>query len=683
VSRQSPYFPLGGGLDVVTPSLLLREGMLIAGDNYEPWIDGGYRRIAGYERFDGRPAPSDATFVWLTFEDTTGLTVGTALTGDTSSATGTVCAISGNNVAVTKVSGTFGATEDLNTGAYTLTDATATPDAPTIALENEWKLAAETEYRDDIVQVPGVNPIRGVWQSRANVYVIRDNAGETAGIIHKATSSGWDVTDLEYVHTVRFDAGTDEFALGSVLTGGTSGATGTIHRIILFGGSFSGNDAFGYLALTSVTGTFSDNETITDAATGSATANGVSSQFALSVGGRYDFITYNFLAGADTYRVYGCNGIDPAFEIDENDVVTPILLDLTFGDSPDENNPYLVEEFDGALWLMFPGGSLQKSITGDPLTFNGFLGAAEFGLGDEGTGLINSAGKVLVAFTRRQAHGFFPTDASYQKRMISDRSGAILYTEEEIDTVLALDDSGIVDLQRIEAFGDFANATVSNAVQPILITNRDRVIGSQAIRESNQYRLLYSNGLGMIMRRKADGATEFGTFNFALGNETLTCSYTCEDESSRPTYWMAGSSGYVYQCERGTNFDGAEIEAFGRVGFLHHQSPAVMKRFRLCEVEVKAERELEILLHQDRDFGAQGIQQNSWTEENLIGGGGVYDLSLWDEAFWDSQLANYARFELRGSGRNLSLLLYHKSAHTKPFVLQGVIVHFDSRRGTR
>jgi hypothetical protein len=412
VSRQSPYFPLGGGLDVVTPSLLLREGMLIAGDNYEPWIDGGYRRIAGYERFDGRPAPSDATFVWLTFEDTTGLTVGTALTGDTSSATGTVCAISGNNVAVTKVSGTFGATEDLNTGAYTLTDATATPDAPTIALENEWKLAAETEYRDDIVQVPGVNPIRGVWQSRANVYVIRDNAGETAGIIHKATSSGWDDTDLEYVHTVRFDAGTAAFTVGERAhrRHERRDRHDPPHHPVRRDPSPAATP-FGYIALTSVTGTFSDNETITDAATGSATANGASSQFALSVGGRYDFITYNFLAGADTYRVYACNGIDPAFEIDENDVVTPILLDLTFGDSPDENNPYLVEEFDGALWLMFPGGSLQKSITGDPLTFNGFLGAAEFGLGDEGTGLINSAGKRAggvhePAGTRILPHGF-------------------------------------------------------------------------------------------------------------------------------------------------------------------------------------------------------------------------------------------------------------------------------------
>jgi hypothetical protein len=663
---------------------------MIAGDNMEPWIDGGYRRIFGFERFDGRPAPSDARYIRATLTDSTGITLGDVVTGDTSGATGTVVAIgtgdAANMIALTKVSGTF-VEEDLDSGTYTIEDVTQGEDAPTVDLEDAWRLASEEEYRDDIDVVPGSGPIRGTWQIRDRHYAIRDNVGGTAAVIHKATASGWDDSQLDMTHTLRFDSGSVAPVVGETLTGQSSSATGEVHKVVLHRGSYGGGDAVGYVALVSVSGTFTDNEAVDGSAGGTDifTANGDSSQFALADGGRYDFQSSNFLAGAATYRCYAAGGTGPAFEIDEDDIVTPILLDLTLGDAPSENNPYLVEEFDGALWLMFPGGSLQKSITGDPLTFNGFLGAAEFGLGDEGTGLINSAGRVLVAFTRRQAHGIFPSGGSYEKRFISDRSGAILYSESEIDTVLAVDDSGIVDLQRVDAFGDFANATVSDLVQPLVVANRDRIIGVQAIRETNQYRILFSDGSGIIMRRRVDGAVEFGTYRYDLPNETLTCAYTCEDADSRPTYWMAGSDGYVYRCERGRNFDGRDIESFMRLPFNHQGAPAVIKRYRLAEIEVKAERNLTLVLSQDRDFGDQSLGTSNWNESvsSIFGGGGFYDISSWDEVYWDSYLHNYARFELRGSGRSVSLLIYHKSKVTEPFILQGVVLHFDPRRGSR
>lgn len=689
MSRQTPYFPLGGGLDLVTPIIQMPDGKMIAGDNFEPWINGGYRRIKGFERYDGRPKPSDATWVWLTLDDASSYTVGDTITGDTSSASGTIVAIGtgdhANEVCVTKVSGTF-AEEGVDTARTSITNV-ALNDGPTVALEEAWRLAAEDEYRGDIVAVPGTNPIRGVWQCRDRVYAIRDNAGETAAVIHKATSSGWDDAALEMCHTLYFDAGTASFTVGSTLTGGTSAATGTIHKVVVHSGDWGTNDAAGYIALTGVSGTFSDDETITDGGSGSATAASASSAFSLAVGGRYDFVTYNFLASSDTYRAYCAGGTGPAFEIDEDDVVTPILMDLSLGDAPSENNPYLVEVFDGALWLMFPGGSLQKSIAGDPLTFNGFLGAAEFGLSDEGTGLINSAGRVLIAFTRSQTHGIFPEGASgYIKRLISNRSGAIKWTDGEVGSVHAVDDSGLIDLQRVEAFGDFQSAALSDPVQPIMESSREKIIGVQLIRETNQYRVLFSSGAGILFRMRQDGAAEPATFRYDLGdNQTLTCAYSCEDANSIPRYWMAGSSGHVYECERGRNFDGEPIESFCRLPFNHQGAPAVRKRYRLAEVEVKCERSVTLVMAQDRNYGDQADGTSNWSDDvdTAWGGGGFWDLDNWGEVYWDAQLFDAARFELLGTGRNVSLLIYHKTATTDPFILQGVILHFDPRRVQR
>jgi hypothetical protein len=67
---------------------------------------------------------------------------------------------------------------------------------------------------------------------------------------------------------LNYDAETVAFTKGATLTGGTSAATGIIAKVI-------DNGTTGTLWLDSVTGTFQNNETITDSATGSATADGV------------------------------------------------------------------------------------------------------------------------------------------------------------------------------------------------------------------------------------------------------------------------------------------------------------------------------------------------------------------------------------------------------------------------
>jgi hypothetical protein len=70
------------------------------------------------------------------------------------------------------------------------------------------------------------------------------------------------------VWRLDYDAETTPFTEGETVTGGTSGATGTIWRVTDEG---SGE---GYLYLTDVTGTFDDNEALTDGDGGAATANG-------------------------------------------------------------------------------------------------------------------------------------------------------------------------------------------------------------------------------------------------------------------------------------------------------------------------------------------------------------------------------------------------------------------------
>ena len=69
---QSTYFAFEGGVNMVDPSLSLEPGELVAADNFEIDIRGRYRRIDGYERFDGQVLPSEVVFYRIPF------TLGTA-----------------------------------------------------------------------------------------------------------------------------------------------------------------------------------------------------------------------------------------------------------------------------------------------------------------------------------------------------------------------------------------------------------------------------------------------------------------------------------------------------------------------------------------------------------------------------------------------------------------------------
>jgi len=102
---------LGGGLDQVTPTLSLPPGFARKAANFEASITGGYTRIVGYERYDGRPSPSSAIYVILICSLTGTVAVGNTIIGQSSAATGKVIALDGSTVVITREVGTFLATE--------------------------------------------------------------------------------------------------------------------------------------------------------------------------------------------------------------------------------------------------------------------------------------------------------------------------------------------------------------------------------------------------------------------------------------------------------------------------------------------------------------------------------------------------------------------------------------------
>ena len=714
---KTQYYPLSGGLDIVTPALSILPGKAIAMVNFEPWYQGGYRRIPGYERFDGQPKPSDATFTGFNVSTILGLTLRDTITGDTSGATGTLVGIYDDDgsfgsdvIGVTAVVGSFLNGEPCNAGAFTIDSDPIVLYSNTVDNEETWLLESELVRREVILVVPGSGQTRGVWQRLADVYAIRDNVGATAGIVHKATATGWDTVPITMAETIRFDTGVVAGGLvveGDTLTGATSGATATIHRIVLNGGSNSWDGSGeGYYVLTGVAGgPFQDGELLeSPAATTVATADGVNSTFALSVGGVYQFINHNFFGSSTSYRVYACNGVDPGFEIDENDIVSPILMPINPATrlAPTNNKPYLVEEHRNHLFFAFEGGSVQHSATGTPLIFSGFLGAAEFGMGDKLTSMNSIVGNVLVISSTRETRGLFGTTVlDWELRIVAEQSGSLLFGSQKIDTVYSLDDLGITSVARSDQFGDFISATVSQQVQPILIEQRQRFVDSTIVRESNQYRTYFSDRSFLIMfipagtqtetqvrRRTAKSPTEFG---FGSYPQAVAMIYNTDDDLGKErTYFVTSdpsNEGFVFEDQIGRNFDGANIQSYVRTAFNQVGSPSYRKRFRRADLELNPPQTLSLQFASDLTYstsevssGITTLETTDISEVDIFGGGGFWDDVNWDEFLWDGQAISTARANLSGTGENISFLIFNDTAKAAAWVMQGITLHYDMRR---
>lgn len=291
VTPNGVSFP--GGFDQTTPSLALQPGALRDVVNFECSQAGGYGRIAGYERFDGRPSPSNGVYTIVQVASFTNVPSTTqTLTQASSGATGVISGV--NNVAgayymaVTKVTGAFDYTGAVAVGATPIGTA-VTPNVVLTSKTAAQLLSATADiYRTDIGAVPGSGAILGVvamaFSSVDHVYAFRANVGNTAVNIYKATSSGW--TQVPFFNLVAFTAGSGTAADADTLTQG--GVTATIQRVVWSSGSFAGGTAAGNFVVTNPAGGNFAAGAATTSSGAAITLSGAQTAITLLPGGKLD-----------------------------------------------------------------------------------------------------------------------------------------------------------------------------------------------------------------------------------------------------------------------------------------------------------------------------------------------------------------------------------------------------------
>jgi hypothetical protein len=675
------YFALKGGLDLISPPLSIPDGAVRDSLNFDAKSEGGYERIGGYERYSGHTPPSSATYAIIQCTISGSISVGNTITGQTSSATAVVIALEDDAIVVAKVSGTFASAENILVGTTVVAVSTSSAQsssaqsssAETQRLNALYKSLAANSYRNDISAVPGSGPVRGVWRYKGVVYAFRDNSGASACLMYKSSSSGWQLVSLN--HEISFTNANSSVNEGDTLTQG--GVTATILRVVVETGSLASGVNTGRLIIGFISGGSFSNASASTTGSGSLTLSGAQTAITIPNGGKYSFVNYNFTGSTQTLRMYGANGVGRAFEFDGS-----VFVPISTGMSTDI--PKYIAAHVNYLFLSF-GGSLQKSVVGEPYVFDAVLGAGELAIGDNITGLMpvvgtENTGAMVVTTTSKTAVLYGNSNDTFQLTTYSLESGAFDYSMQNIGQAYMFDEMGGRQLAATQDFGNFNDLKFTERVRPFTQPRASSFSCSCISRLKNQYRVYYSDGYGLHVTFKNKQIVGVMPIKTA---DSFYCMSSNESGDGDEWILAGGTDGFVYRLDKGTSFDGENISAYLSMAFSHNGSPRTRKRYRKAVYEVTGSDYAEINASYELGYGSVDISNGVTSAMETPFGQVYWDSFFWDNFYWDGRTLLPIEHSLDGTAENISLYLTSNNAYTAPFTINSVILHYSVRRQLR
>ena len=657
---------IAGGMDIVGSPIYAKPGRARIAYNYEWSTGGGLERIAGIEPFDGRPSPSAAVYVYLECSATiAGISLGDTVDGATSGASGKVVYLSGAYIGLTRVTGSF-ELEDLEVSA--VVKATLSNLSPAVDgfLDNTLAKLAADDYQADITKVPGSGRVRGIAILNSEVYAWRDNAGATAMAIHKATSSGWD--EVEMFHQISFTGGSTEYEEADTLTQGS--ATSTVKRVVLESGSWGAGTAAGRFIITAPSGgVFSAGVA---AGGGVCTLSGASAIIALAPGGRVRTHAYTFTASLADKRLYGCDGVNPEFEFDG---VVYVPLNTGMGSiRATAVQCHKLHVFFGYR------GSLQHSAIGNPYVWSAVFGAGELGTGDEITNLLSVGGNtdaaaLMVLCQNALAVLYGSSSADWRLDPLSRISGAQADSAQDIGGVVALDTPGVMRYPYTRNFGNFAWDTVSMDIQPI--AKNQQCACSVYVSGKFKYRMFFTDGSAISGLPVGKGMFEWSVINY--GRNIVLAEHGEIDGVARTFY--ADNNGWVYEADKGRSLAGDPLPYAIKLLPLTQRSPMTEKTYRTMQLEVECLG--ACTLYTSGEFGNGEDGQTQQTADQRYGAGLSWDLSNYDQAYWDTGSVAMTTLPLEGVGTRVSISVAGEADNELPHTIYAVTILYTPRRMIR
>lgn len=681
---RAEYVPFAGGLDLISSSVTAAPGTLMGVQNFERVFGKqGYRRIDGYERFDGQPEPHKALPQSMQFKNgsseiapddviCTTLAEGVVLRVDVESgslaggdAAGEIIFaasfgqwVPNTDIHIGTSSGPVHAKTDSASGDYV---------EPNQDLRRAYHKAAMSARRALIGKVPGDGPVRGVAVFKDVVLALRDASGGKTAALYKSSASGWVLLKAGLLPGGRLASVVGNFSgdtkkLALYMVDGVNGLMWFDGAALNFGPPVFGSEATSTSSLTVGTGA----QTVTVVEAARSWQNG-DALVMLGSGGeimRGDVTSYTHPTLVLNVTSVEGSGTVAAWRISKQDA---------------EDRPYLVTAHKDHLFLAYRRGQLQTSDLGKPLDYTG-TDAALFGLGDEITGLQPMRGGVLGVFCETKIFLLQgSTSQDWQLEQHSQDVGAKLHTVQDSGgNALMLAPRGLVSLQATQTFGGFEPAVWSRGVTPYLETHKAKPIGARMVQGKYQYRLYHEDGSVLVSCVLSAGAV-VQPKNVEITLTKLQHLPTCTTDGvwqGERVMLFGTQDGWVMREDVGPSFDGDVVRATLVLRFLHFKMPSNRKRFHKISMEVSSNNSASVQFAQVFD-GADGVYERSALHgADLLGQGGAWGSAQWDSFAWSRPLEGVIEKKVDGIGRNMALILLSDSDIDEPVSLQGMMVHY-------
>jgi len=718
-TRQTYPIEFKGGL--VTNMSPLQQGINAPGSartlrNFEPSIEGGYRRIEGYSKYNSSIIPPyGAPVVHGASQSGTTLIIGnihqTPEAGDTFKLVHATANVNGNT------SNTTALILDGNSGTIAVgmvvtgTGISGTVTVTTVTDQNNIVLSSAQTLTDDVVltfskiyTIASGGVSYDATNNRATLTLtgaLASSPDNAAAVTFATTTSKYLALGcgvfLDRVIVARND---DLFKVSSstithinVPNYGTvlvNGASQTGSSLIVDGltSAPQAGDVFKVAGIDKVYTLTAD----ASVSSGGATL-AISPTLASSPA---DDAAITFLstsresAGKTRFARYNYTGTEKIAIVDGTNV--PALYDnntfTALNDAPtDVNGASFVVNFKNQLFF---GKSNLLTFTA-PYTDNDFTaanGSGTISLGATITGLVVFR-QQLIIFTESSIFQLVGnTISDFQLQPVTTDIGCVdTDTIQEVGgDVMFLGPDGLRLLSATDRIGDFGLGVVSKTIQKEVTSfiSTNTSFASVVIRSKSQYRILgYNNN---ITQENAQGilGTQFsgqGGEGMAWGEIRGIRAHVADSRffQNTETIVFANDDGYLYQMEDGNSFDGANIQTTFATPFMPINDPRVRKTFYKAFLYTDPQGSVSFDMSLKLDFDQKNSIQPTQIEfDNNTGQVAFYGTAEFGStAVYSTKLLTLFETQLIGSGFTGSIQ-FESDSTDPPFSLDAITIEFGN-----
>jgi len=645
-------FEFKGGLVSNLPPL--QQGTQLPGSarllkNFEPSVNGGYKRIEGYDKYSSYTIPAHGEVV-VQGSGQTGTTLNIANIFTAPSA-GDVIIIGGNLYTIAPAGVSFNST--YNSATITLTSSLVSSPADKAAVT---------------FSISGVNQTRGIAAWKSSVIVYHNNN------IYTTTGNAYTKINKPSYGTVLVNGGSQ--------TGTTLNVDG-LTSIPQIGDTFSiagVQKVYTVLAVPTVT-TTAASLTIFPSLASSPADNASVSWLSNDRANGVRLRTSKYRISGQDY-IMGVDGYNAPFKWDGTTFTT-----LT------QNTTDIV----GSSFVVFHKNQMffakdDKLIFTAPYTDTDLSpanGSGIIGVGGTITGIVVFR-ESLIIFTQNSISQLVGNSfQDFNLQPITRRVGCIAPdTVQEVGgDVIFLGPEGLRLLGATDRVGDFNLGVVSKSIQKEMtsLISSSSSFSSCVIKQKSQYRLFGHNASITSSNAKGVLGTQI------VGNDTSSIEwaelvgingYVTDSDyiDQTETIVFADNDGYVYEMENGNSFDGKNIVASFATPFVQLNDPRIRKTFYKMVLYTDPSGGITTSVNLKLDFDTAGsIQPETITLSNETGSVGFYGSSsaTYGTTVYGSKLKKQFETQVVGSGFSVSLQ-FISDGQNPPFSLDAATLEYSS-----